>query len=112
GVDAEEPPGYVPGGAQRARERHVDAVIVEWRQVQRRKGAAAEHLRPAARLIEQGLERVGVTLGLHQAVALERSALTHRAIDRRDERARVGVRRACPRAQRAREEGVERLVLR
>ena len=47
GVDAEQLPGHVPRRAQRARQRHVDAVVVEGREVERREGAATESSRPS-----------------------------------------------------------------
>ena len=111
GVDAEQSPGHVPGRAQHPAEGHVHAVIVGRRKIQRREGPAAQLRRPRQVRRQQRLERVGVALGLHQPGALQAADLAHAAVDRGDEHRRVRIAGARRRAQRAREEGVEALVL-
>ena len=51
--------------------------------------------------------RVFVPLGLQQAVSRERAGLAHRAVDGRDDGARIGIHGPRALAQRAREEFIE-----
>src|SRR6266699_751383 len=110
GIDAEQPPRHVPRRAQPPGERHVDAVVVERRKVERRERARPEVLRPGEIRRQERLERIGTPLGLHQPRAVEPPDLTHAAVDRRDERAPIGIDRARARDEPPGEEGVEARV--
>ena len=92
-------PGHVEALAQLAGERHVDAVVVVRRQVDSRERAAGEGALPGGIAGEQRAQAVFVALGLQQPVGAERAGLAHRAVDRRDDGARIRVH--GPRVRRA-----------
>jgi hypothetical protein len=109
-VDAEQRAGQVVHRAQRAGERHVHAVVVVRREVDRRELPADERQR-AVRAAEQLGERVAAVLRrqprLHQPLALDRAALADRAVAGAGERERARRERARAGLERAGEERVE-----
>jgi hypothetical protein len=68
-IDAEQVAAHVARAAQRAGERHVDAVVVEGREVDRRERAALELAGQRRVAAEQRGGGVVDALGLQQAVA-------------------------------------------
>jgi hypothetical protein len=109
-VHAEQLAGYVKTLAQFTVQWHVDAVVVIGCQVDSREAAAGEGAFPGLVAREQRAQGVVVALGLQQPVFGEWARLAHRAIDGRDNGARVRVHRARAGAQGAREKLVETFV--
>ncbi len=106
-IDAEEPTGNMARGAQLSGPRHVDAVIVVWRQIQGCERAADE-LR-GLRIIRAQQRRQAETaaLGLQDGGAIEVADLADGAIDGRAYRPGVLRLRPGVGGQFAREEGIE-----
>jgi hypothetical protein len=98
--------------AQRPGKRHVDPVIITGRQIQGRKGAVHEWLRVARITAEQIDQAVIDAFRLEQSTRLDPSGLRDAAVDRADRRRLIARDRTGVRAQRAREERIERRVRR
>src|SRR6185312_244960 len=108
GVDTEQAARYVPRRLQSRRHRHVNAVIVVRRQVERREGAAREAVCPLeARWRKQRVEPVVAALRLQERELVEVADLAHGAIDGREDRLRPALDRASAGSQRAGEEFIE-----
>src|SRR6185437_13928014 len=106
GRDAEQASGHVHGFDQFAVQRHVHAVVIARRKVNRREHAVAI-LFGGARIGEQLGHRVCAALGLQDAAVPDAADLTDAPIGGRQDRVAVAVGVACVLAQRAGKERIE-----
>ncbi len=109
GIDAEQAAGNVDGLLQFTAKRHVHAVIVERREVNRRERAAFESARPGL-CGEQLRQSVVATLGLQEAVTVDRARFADAAVDGTRDRRLVARNRACALLEGAGKELVEAAI--